>query len=144
MTYIPLKLDTKEYPQLPVMVLFESGSHKINIGAAYEVLGPQRSNTFSGFHDFTGCDQTSKFNWKLKATCWKTFLDGSEDALAVYTDLWVRDNVADTTLTIFDKCVVHLFNEFGDLTDATWSMYTRQLDFHNTPSTKAALKYKVS
>ena len=29
--------------QLPVMVLFESGSHKINIGAAYEVLGLEKS-----------------------------------------------------------------------------------------------------
>ena len=31
------------YPQLPVLVLFESGSNKVNIGAAYEVLEPEES-----------------------------------------------------------------------------------------------------
>ena len=32
------------YPQLPVLVLFESGSNKDNIGAAFEVLEPKESN----------------------------------------------------------------------------------------------------
>ena len=70
------------YPQLPVLVLFESGSHKINIGVAYEVLGPEKSNTLLGFYAFTGCNQTSKFNRKA-------FLDASEDALTAFADLGV-------------------------------------------------------
>ena len=67
-----LLLLTQYYPQLPVLVLFESGSYKINIAAAYEVLGPEKSNALLGYHAFTGgCDQTSKVNGKSKATCWK-------------------------------------------------------------------------
>lgn len=57
------------YPQLQVMVLFESGNHKINIGAAYEIVGPEKSSALLVFHAFTGCDYTSKFNGKPKAIC---------------------------------------------------------------------------
>ena len=115
------------YPQLPVMLLFESGSHKINIGAAYELLGPEKSNVYLGFHTFTSCDQTSKCNMKSKATFWKTFLDASEDLLAAFADLGARNDLADTTLTRLEKYVVHLFCESGDLsslTDARWLMYS--------------------
>ena len=62
------------YPQLPVLVLFESGFHKINIGAAFQVLGPEESNVLLGFRAFTGCNQSSKFNMNSKATFWKDFL----------------------------------------------------------------------
>ena len=44
-------------PQLPVLVSFESGSHKINIGAIYDLLILEKSNALLGFHAFTGCDQ---------------------------------------------------------------------------------------
>ena len=62
------------YPQLPVLVLFESGFHKINIGAAFQVLGPEESNVLLGFRAFTGCNQSCKFNVNSKAACWKDFL----------------------------------------------------------------------
>ena len=127
------------YPQLPVMLLFESGSHKINIGAAYELLGPEKSNVYLGFHTFTGCDQTSKCNAKSK--------DASEDMLAAFADLGARNDLVDTTLTSLEKYVVRLFCESGDLsslTDARWLMYSKQQDCDNLPPTKAALKFKVS
>ena len=57
------------YPQLQVMVLFESGNHKISIGAAYEVAGPEKNSALLVFHAFSGCDYTSKFNGKSKAIC---------------------------------------------------------------------------
>ena len=57
------------YPQLQGMVLFESGNHKMNIGAAYEIVGPEKSSALLLFHAFTGCDYTSKFNGKSKTIC---------------------------------------------------------------------------
>ena len=42
------------YPQLPVLVLSESGSQKINIAEGYRDLGPKKS--FLVFHVFPGGD----------------------------------------------------------------------------------------
>ena len=109
------------------MVLFESGSHKINVGVAYEVFGPEK-NALLGFHAFSGCDQTSKFNGKSKATCWKAFLDSIED---VFWDLGVTDDLTGLTVTSLEKYVVRLFCESGNLnslTDVRWSIYKKQQD----------------
>ena len=65
------------------MALFESGSHKSNIGAAYQVLGPEKSNVLLGFHTFTMIRQASSTG-KSKATCWKVFLGKSEVVLAAF------------------------------------------------------------
>ena len=40
------------YLQLPLLVLFESGSHKINIGVAYEVLEPEKKQRTFGISCF--------------------------------------------------------------------------------------------
>ena len=80
-----LLLSIHYYPQLPVLVLFKSGSHKINIGVAYEVLGPEKSNAL-------------QVNEKSKATCWKAFLDASEGVLTAFADLGVMDDLADLTV----------------------------------------------
>ena len=92
------------YPQLPVMVLFESDGHKINISAAYEVQEPEKSNEFLGVHVLSGSDQTSTFNEKTNATCWKAFLDAGEDMLATFAGLGVTDDLADLTVTSLEKC----------------------------------------
>ena len=126
------------YPQLPVLVLSESGSQKINIAEGYRDLGPKKS--FLVFHVFPGRDQTSRFNWKSKAACWKTFLDAKEDVLTAFTDLGVMGYLADLTVTSLDKCVVRLFCGSGNLsslTDVRWSMYIKQQDCDNFPPTKA-------
>ena len=127
------------YPQLPVLFLFESGSQKINIAAGYEVLGPKQSNAFLVFHAFTCFDQTSRFNENSKATCWKTFLDASEDVLTTFADLGVTDHLADLRVTSLDKYVMRLFCESSNLssiTDIKWSMYIKQQDCDKLPPTK--------
>ena len=128
------------YPQLPVLVLFESGSQKINIAARYEILGHKQSNAFLVFYAFTCFDQTSRFNENSKATCWKTFLDASEDVLTAFADLGVTDHLADLTVTNLEKYVMRLFCESSNLssiTDIKWSMYIKQQDCNKFPPTKA-------
>ena len=110
------------YPQLTGLVLDESGSHENNIGAVYEVLGPEKSNTLVGFHAFS--------------------FFASEDVLPAFADLGVTDELADLTVTCLEKYMVRLFCKSGNmnsLTDVRWSMYTKQQDCNNLPSTKAAL-----
>ena len=115
-----------------------SGSHPVNIGAAYQVLGPEKSNALLGFHAFTGCDYTSKFNGKSKKTCWKTCLVTREDMLAAFAYLGFRGGLVYTKLTSFEKYVVHLYYESGDLnslTDTRQSNYTRKQDCNNKVGT---------
>ena len=52
------------------------GDHKrnINIGTSFEALGDAKSQVLVGFHAFTGCDQTGKFNDHAKQSCWNTFI----------------------------------------------------------------------
>lgn len=88
----------------------------------------QKSETLLEFHAFISCDQSSKFNGNSEATYWKAFLYVSEDVLAAFPDLRVRNDLADATLTSLEKYVVRLFCESGDLnslTDGRWNMYTR-------------------
>ena len=135
------------YPQIPVLVSFESGSQRSILLRLMKFWDLKKSNAPLGFHAFTGCDKTSKFNRKSKATCWKAFLNASEDVLNTFVDLGVPDDLADLKVTSLEKYVVRLFCESGDLyslTDARWSMYTKQQDCDNLPPTKAVLKFKVS
>ena len=47
------------------------GDHKrdINIGKLFGTLGDAKSQVLVGFHAFTGCDQTWKFNDHAKQLC---------------------------------------------------------------------------
>ena len=46
----------------------------INLGKSFEALGDPKSQALVGFHAFTGCDQTGKFNDHAKQSCWNTFI----------------------------------------------------------------------
>ena len=46
-----------------------------------------------GFHTFTGCDITGKFNWKFKLYCWKQFLNFSEDEDEAFSNLENSNNL---------------------------------------------------
>ena len=52
------------------------GDHKgdINIGKSFEALGDAKSQALVGFHAFTGCDQTGKFNDQAIQLCWNIFI----------------------------------------------------------------------
>lgn len=52
------------------------GNHKrgIDIGKSFKALRIAKSQALVGFHTFTGCDQTRKFNDCAKQSCWNTFI----------------------------------------------------------------------
>ena len=110
-------------------------------------MGPEKSIALLEFDAFTGCDLTSKFNGKSKATCWKAFLDASEDVLTAFGNLGVTDDLADVMVTSLEKYVVRLLCEsvnLKSLTDVRWSIYTKQQDCDNLPPMRVTLKLKVS
>ena len=70
------------YPLLQISLL--------NITLCYdEVLGRDVCETLLGFHAFTGCDQTGKFNGHSKSSCWQTFLSSPPDVIKVFQNLGV-------------------------------------------------------
>jgi len=60
---------------------------EINIAEAYEAIGPESASAILGFHSFTGCDFTAKFNGKSKKSAWKLFLDSNTDIKRAFTEL---------------------------------------------------------
>ena len=44
---------------------------KIDIGQAYKALIPKYASALLGFHTFTGCDITGKFNGNVKLYSWE-------------------------------------------------------------------------
>ena len=52
------------------------GDHKrdINIEKSFEALGDAKLQALVGFHVFTGCNQTGKFNDHAKQSWWNTFI----------------------------------------------------------------------
>ena len=53
---------------------WEKNIREIDVGKAYEALGPKNAETILGFHTFSGCDQIERFNGKSKLSCWNTFI----------------------------------------------------------------------
>ena len=65
------------YPSSPMVTKVWTGRGEnlrlIDTKKCYESLGSSHVSALLGFHTFTGCDQTGKFNGKSKNACWKVF-----------------------------------------------------------------------
>ena len=136
------------YPQLPTVTMFYTGNHIISVGAAYEVLGPQKCLALLGFHAFTGCDQTSKFHGKSKLTCWKVFMKSEDDVIEAFQNIGENDEAGEATINKLEKYVIDLFCDANflpayTLADARWHLYTKLQDCDKLPPTRAALRFKV-
>ena len=56
-------------------------------GGAYHALGDVNSAALLGFHSFTGCDQTGKFNGYSKLSCWKTLTKFKPTVLEAFKNI---------------------------------------------------------
>lgn len=141
------------YTQLPTVTIFETGrgsmKRKISIGAAFEVMGPNKSETLLDFHAFSGCDQTSKFNGKSNLACWKEFVDVGNTTIDAFKELGNNEKINDEIIRELETFVVilfsgsHLSNTITTLAEARWQLYSKYQDYDNLPPTKAALRQKV-
>ena len=143
------------YESLPILTKFKTGKgeyqREINIGTCFESLGPLKASAILGFHTFTGCDQTGKFNGKSKSTCWKTFMKCDSKILTALSDLGTSQNLPRLeTLEALEYFVVQLYggdklpSHIQSLPQLRWHLYSKyQLDAEKLPPTTSALKYKV-
>ena len=143
------------YRSLPIVTKFWTGRgdnlRHIDIGRCYEALGPQRASAMLGFHTFTGCDQTGKFNGKSKSACWKVLMRSKGDIYHAFSALG-KDEALPTQEVIesLEQFVVTLFGGNGcptyvkTLPQLRWYLYSKfQTDADKLPPTMSALKFKI-
>ena len=141
------------YNELPTRTKFITGKvnarRSIDIGKAFEALRSEKRAALLGFHAFTGCDQTSKFNGNSKLTCWKVFNDSQSDIISAFKDLGSEISI-DSAVAPFKRFVMKLFssNIIKVTSDETlntcrWKLYTKFQNCDKLPPTSSALKYKI-
>ena len=72
------------YDKLCCNTIFRTTFRDIDVGKAYHALGSIRSSALFGFHSFTGCDQTGRFNGYTKLPCWQTFFKSELEVLEAF------------------------------------------------------------
>ena len=60
---------------------------QIDIADSYEAIEYEIATAIIGFHSFTGCDFTSKFNGKSKKSSWKLLLKSYGEILKAFHNL---------------------------------------------------------
>jgi hypothetical protein len=137
---------------LPQVMYFRTGNgdnfRDIDIKKCYEALGPENAKALLGFHTFTGCDQTGRFNGKSKSTWWKAFMKADRSIICALSNLGENEHLPSLdTLDLLEKFVVNLYsgNSFtGDLPGLRWYLFSKfQNDTEKLPPTMSALKYKI-
>ena len=140
--------------QLPNITLFRTGKgdtlRDISVQECFEKLGPNKVRAILGFHTFTGCDQTGKFNTKSKLTCWKVFEKADESILNAFASLGSEENLPTLeVLEHLERFVCMLYgckkqSNIDSLPDLRWHMFSKcQSEIEKLPPTQSALKYKI-
>lgn len=135
------------------MTKFRTGKGKdlrdLDIKTIYEKLGPERCDAIIGFHTFTGCDQTGRFNTKSKSSCWDVFMSSSSQVLQAFKSLGISESLPTLeTIEALEKFVVSLFgakkSTCKTLAELRWFHFQRyQHEADKLPPTFDALKYKI-
>ena len=129
------------YPLLCAKTVFTAGrgdnKRDLDIGQAYEMLGSEKCQTLLGFHAFTGCDETGKFNGHSKTSCWNTFMSSSKQVLSAFTNLELMCFVLDLYQTYRPA-------DIDTLAKLKWYMFSKkQLESEKLPPTNSAFMYVV-
>ena len=70
-----------------------SNMKNIDIKEVCEEIGEEKASALLGFHALTGSDFTSKFNGKLKVTCWKIFNESDSHVQSAFSKLGETDQL---------------------------------------------------
>ena len=141
------------FPELCCHTMFRTGRgasiRDINIGAAFEAIGEKYAAAILGFHAITGCDQTGKFNGKLKRYCWKIFKTATDADLQGLKSLGDAGCLSDQTIKEIEHFVMTIYtknipNHVENIGDLCWYLFAKyQYEAEKLPPTAAALKFKI-
>ena len=124
------------YDLLPMATTFRTGRgaslRDINIRSCVEAIGVNRSKAILGFHTFTGCDQTSRFNKKSKSAWWKVFMEASDKILQALTSLGENESLPSLdTIELLENFVASLYGhskcpeDVSTLCELRWYLFSK-------------------
>mgnify|MGYP001798572018 FL=1 len=122
---------------------------QIDIADSYEAIGPEIATAIIGFHSFTGCDFTSKFNGKSKKSSWKLLLKSDGEILKAFHNLSNPNTDLDSYLIGLEKFVINLYEKndtqfLSSLGSLRWSLFSKyQYESAKLPPTTSALEKKI-
>ena len=140
------------YEELCAKTVFKGNdSRDIDIGKAFESLGPDKVKALLGFHAFSGCDQTGKFAGYGKPSYWTTLMSSPSSVIKAFErlgdDFFVYED--DSTLHEIERFVLDLYqprrpNNVDSLSALRWYMFSKkQLESEKLPPTRSALKHVI-
>ena len=97
------------YEQLTSSIVFKTTVHSYLVAEIYKNLSPSIRHALSGFHTFTGCDQTGKFSGFGKLSCWTTLMSSSKKVLDAFQELGLPDDPNNSLLDALEHFVVQLY-----------------------------------
>ena len=113
----------------------------------HENLGREACKALLGFHSFSGCDQTSKFNGYSKLSCWRLCRSSNESILEAFRTL--GENLSLSTYDGLENFVMDLHCQKRPLTisnigELRWYMFSKfQYESEKLPPTKSTLREKI-
>ena len=115
----------------------------IHLNSIYDAIGPNRVAALPGFHAFTGCETTGKFNGKGKTTCWNVFQEASEESLQSFSMLGDLSQSVDELLPGLETFVCRLYDKRSNVCDIgklRWELFRKkQEEGQRLPPTRSAL-----
>ena len=138
------------YPQLCLKTVFKGRKRKdlrkIVIGQAYQAITPRYASALLGFHAFTGCNITGKFNGISKQHCWKQFLNCSQHEFEAFSSLGnCKSLPSDTVILHLQQFIMKLYckknlPDVTNLGDLRWYLFRKcEKDIENLPPTEPSL-----
>ncbi|XP_057300399.1 uncharacterized protein LOC130631667 [Hydractinia symbiolongicarpus] len=143
------------YEMLPINTIFRTGRvstlRDIDIRNCFEALGAVHAKAILGFHTFTGCDQTGRFNKKSKSAWLKIYLQADNEVVLALSTLGSTVELPNLeTLESLERFVVSMYKgnkcpaDVVSLSQLRWNLFSKfQCDADMLPPTLAALKYKI-
>ena len=122
---------------------------EINVKDAYETIGSNRAAALLGFHSFTGCDFTAKFNGKSKKSAWKVFFNSDCETLYALRGLADTTIKIDEIVTGLETFVLNLYckqrpNSVENLSSLRWYLFSKhQYNSDKLPPISSALNTKI-
>ena len=120
---------------------------EINIRKSFEALGDDKSQVLVGFHAFTGCDQTRKFDNHAKQSYWNTFNTSPKKVINAF--MLLGNSIKHPTEERIDGIIMFFLNLYfkncltgiDNLSKLRWHMFSKkQLKSDKLPPIFSALK----
>ena len=116
-----LVLCLHRFTDLPDDTHFITGTRQrkrsVKLLSIYEALGADTANALTGFHAFSGADNTGSFSGKGKVLCWKAFQESSDEIKKAFAD--VGSDLSNNTKHFIETYVCNLYEPDTSITSVS-------------------------